>query len=95
MTTALKRRLDKLERDVFYRIAVRGFMKECLSVLSGVSPEAAERLMDQLSHKKHEWLKKPQMFAQAFRSQLAGLNTSARKKVRDDLTKLMRRYERR
>jgi hypothetical protein len=95
MTRVLKRRLDKLERDVFYRIAARSFMKESLSDLSGVSPEAAERLMDQLSHKEHEWLKKPQMFAQAYRSQMAFLNASAQRKIRDELAKLFRKYEER
>lgn len=93
MTRVLKRRLEKLERDICYRIAARVFMKECLSVLSAVSPEASKRLRDQLAQKDHEWVKKPEMFRRAFVSQMAGLNENARKKVRDDLTKLKSRYE--
>jgi hypothetical protein len=92
MTTALKRRLDKLERDVFYRIAVRSFMKECLSVLSQVSPEAAERLTEQLSEEQ-QCLRDPSLFRRAFVSEMAGLKEKAREKVKGDLRRLMHRYE--
>lgn len=94
MTTALKRRLDKLERDVFYRIAVRSFMKECLSVLSQVSPEAAERLRDQLSQKQEQWVRDPSLFRRAFVSEMTGLNENAREELVDDLKECERKYAR-
>jgi hypothetical protein len=92
MTRGLKRRLAKVERDVFHRIAVRAFMKECLSVLSRVSPKAAQRLRDQVSRKEPEYLKDHSLFMKAFGSELAGLDASARKSVRDDLKRFVARF---